>query len=379
MKIIFCISQTYKIGGTVRVIANRINHFAFQDDFQFHILTTDQHGQLPALEMAGQVFHHDLGINYDDNCNSASYKRIFPAFQKRILHLHRLKALLAQVDPDIIVTLGGAEAHFLPFICGRAKIIYEVHLHKYFKKYVSNREDWIYRLKSTLETQTLEGILKKYNRVIFLTKAEASYHDFENYSVIPNSIVIDELEPRPIHDREKIVLFVGHFSKIKGIEELIDIWKWVAPRNPGWELHCYGSGDLLENVQGRIRRYGLSERIRIFPPVKDTTSLFKKVSLLVLPSKTEQFPMVILEAMNAGTPCIAYDCPAGISEVIIDGVNGRIVPDQDAIKFAKILNEILSDKMVLLHLSENAKQQVKTFSELKVMKLWKELYEEILI
>ncbi len=374
MKILFCISQTYKIGGTVRVIANRINYFSSQQDFQFHIVTTDQQGLPPALEMTGRVFHHDLGINYDGNIKSSSYKRIFPALQKRVLHLHRFKTLLAQLDPDIIVTLGGAEAHFLPFICGRARIIYEVHLHKYFKRFVTDRDDWVYRFKSALETHTLEGILKKYHRVVFLTNAEARFHDLENYSVIPNCIAIDEAEPRPIHERKKIVLFIGHFSKIKGIVELIDIWKEVAPNNPGWELHCYGSGDLLSDVQERIQRHGLSESIRLFPPVEDTRALYKDVSLLAMPSKTEQFPMVILEAMNAGTPCIAYDCPAGISEVVGDGWNGRVIPDQCEHNFSRILNELLSEPNKLAELGKNAKKRATDFSDQQVMKLWLDLY-----
>ena len=149
----------------------------------------------------------------------------------------------------------------------------------------------------------------------------------------------------------------------------------MSPLNPGWELHCYGDGDLRSDAQELIHAYGLSSSTKLFAPVKETSTLFKEVSLLVLPSKTEQSPMVILEAMNAGTPCIAYNCPAGVSEVICDGVNGRIVPDQDLVKFSGILSEVLNNSSVLDEMGSMAKVRVREFSEQRVMMIWSDLYQ----
>ncbi len=53
--------------------------------------------------------------------------------------------------------------------------------------------------------------------------------------------------------------------------------------------------------------------------------------------------MVLIEAMSQGLPAIAMDCPRGPAEIITDGWNGRLIPDDDVVGFTEALRGLVSD------------------------------------
>ena len=128
------------------------------------------------------------------------------------------------------------------------------------------------------------------------------------------------------------VLFVGRLSAKKGVYDLLKAA--IALRSePAIHFHLAG----LEETQAdknrilcELRNNHIQEKVHLAGYVQGRAKarLFACSDILVLPSYTEVFPMVILEAMAAGMPVIATPVGA-IPDMVIDGVNGFIVPEGD--------------------------------------------------
>ena len=128
-------------------------------------------------------------------------------------------------------------------------------------------------------------------------------------SIIPNGI---EIESYPCRDSiqgvKKQILFLSRIHEKKGIELLLDAWKTISAINKGWELIIAGNGEesYIESLKQKITSLSLENNTKIIPPVfgKAKYSLYSNSSLFILPSYSENFGMVIAEAMSCGVPVI---------------------------------------------------------------------------
>lgn len=108
---------------------------------------------------------------------------------------------------------------------------------------------------------------------------------------------------------KKIALFLSRIHKKKGLEILIDAWKVSSPK--GWQLKITGPDEknYVATIKHKIKALNLDESIQILNPVydKEKTKLYMESSLFILPSYSENFGLVIVEAMMAGLPVITTD------------------------------------------------------------------------
>lgn len=134
-------------------------------------------------------------------------------------------------------------------------------------------------------------------------------------AVIPNGIETDAYPCKSSVDGvRKQVLFLSRIHVKKGIEILFEAWKRVASAFPDWQLQVIGNGDTeyIHTLEMKVERLGLKDSIRILPPVfgNDKTRIYQESALFCLPSFSENFGLVIAEAMSCGTPVITTtNCP----------------------------------------------------------------------
>lgn len=128
-------------------------------------------------------------------------------------------------------------------------------------------------------------------------------------AMIPNGVNVAEFDKKPgiKSDEPKKILFLSRIHVKKGIENLIDAWSLLSNKD-SWVIEIIGNGDALyiQSLKEKIKAANLENEIFIKPPLfgKEKIEAFRSASLFVLPTFSENFGIVIAEALAGYTPVI---------------------------------------------------------------------------
>ncbi|MCA6099155.1 glycosyltransferase family 4 protein [Bradyrhizobium australafricanum] len=152
-----------------------------------------------------------------------------------------------------------------------------------------------------------------------------------------NGVTAEEFEPVPGADDATDVAYVGEFRRIKGADLLIDAVAKLRAEGKPVTLTLGGDGEEFERLKEQVKRLSLGEAVRFIGHVKARYG-FSKGSLLVVPSRGDSMPYVVIEAGAAGVPMIAADV-GGIPEIFDTQTDALFAPSNagamaDAIKAA---------------------------------------------
>ncbi|MBA7507586.1 N-acetyl-alpha-D-glucosaminyl L-malate synthase [subsurface metagenome] len=272
--------------------------------------------------------------------------------------------LLKKINPDIVhaQSIGMGMPAFLakkllrkPYVVwGRGS---EVYLPWLYKKPVSKL------------------VLKSATAVIALTedmKGEIQKICNREVSVIPNGIDLDrfqDLNPRTIREGlkvnsdERLILFVGGLKPTKGLEYLIQAMSSISQSEMKMKLLLVGQGEERDRLEQLAKNLGLSSYVKFVGevPYKEVPEYMAASDVFVLPSLSEGFPNVILEAMASGMPIVATRV-GGLAEIIKDGDNGFLVEPGNPQQLAEKVLLILKDKELRERISRNNKEAAKEYS-----------------
>jgi glycosyltransferase involved in cell wall biosynthesis len=173
--------------------------------------------------------------------------------------------------------------------------------------------------------------------------------------------------------RTRTILAAGRLEWQKGFDLLIDAFARVAPDFTGWRLVIAGEGSLRADLQRRIEASGMMDRVHLAGFVADMMGLYQQASLFVLSSRFEGFPNVLCEAMAAGLPVIAADCPSGPGDIVRNNVDGLLVEPEDGEALAAALRRLLGSETERQRLAAEACKVVERFSSAAVVARWQEL------
>jgi len=172
-----------------------------------------------------------------------------------------------------------------------------------------------------------------------------------DYRIIPNGIdyarFATRLEP-PIErfeDDRLDVLFVGRLEKRKGLEHLLRAWPMVRAAVPRARLLVVGGGHRLEKYRRWVLAHGWAD-VHFIGHVspEDLVRYYQTSDVFCAPSTgQESFGIVLLEAMAAGRPIVAFRIP-GYAEVLQDGAEGLLVEARSARALAAGLTRLLQDE-----------------------------------
>jgi glycosyltransferase involved in cell wall biosynthesis len=128
-----------------------------------------------------------------------------------------------------------------------------------------------------------------------------------------NGVTADEFDPLARAPDATDIVYVGEFRHIKGADLLIDAVARLHADGKPVTLTLAGDGEELENLKAQIQKLGLGEAVRFIGHVKARNG-FSKGRVLVVPSRGDSMPYVVIEAAAAGIPMMAANV-GGIPEI----------------------------------------------------------------
>lgn len=162
--------------------------------------------------------------------------------------------------------------------------------------------------------------------------------------------------------REKIVLSVGRLIDTKHHNELIKLF--VSIKQNGWRLVIVG-GDAIKQknmvvLNSLIDDLEARDIVKLAGNIADVDEYYKSSEIFAFTSSSEGFPNAIGEAMSAGLPVVAFDCIAGPSDMVTDGVDGYLVPVFDY--------DIFKQKLMLLMSEEDLRKKMGNAAAVNIQK-----------
>ena len=359
--LVFLTDQLHKIGGINSLIQLKANYWANTDQYQVHIVTTEQDGNPSFYDFDEKVGLHDLNINYD---RTQSYfgKENFPKVLKNIRALQKLEK---QLKPDLLIIANHIPVtFFFPLLRTKAKILKEYHFTQFFRS----------KKKITLCKRFEKFIESKLDFQVVLNEEEKTFYDSKKAYYIPNPIPFSKLDQPQFDQREEVVMAAGRISPVKRFHVLLDIWSKFKKTDASWKLEIYGEGPEsdMKQLLEQIKKLGISDSVEILEPVNNLPEIMSKRGIYVMTSEQECFPMVLLEAQASGLPIISFDCPTGPRNIINSGDNGLLVEMDNQDSFVEAMIKLTTDENLRLNLAKNGFESVQQYLLGKVMQSWED-------
>lgn len=239
------------------------------------------------------------------------------------------------------------------------KIAQEHHYHNNNNKYIKvlskkyNRIDYLFALTKTLEKDYKKFLVNnKHTKVVLMP-------NMLNY--IPDKV--SDLN-------NKNIVTVSRFDYGKKNDDIIRAFSKVSDKN--CKLYLIGDGKEYNNLLKLIDDLGLNDRVILtgYKTHEEIEKYMLNSCLFLMASLTEGLPMVLLEAMSYGIPCIAYETASGVSDIINDNKNGFIVKNRNEKEYVAKINKILSNDSYRKKLGVNARKSIHNFTKDEVLNKW---------
>jgi glycosyltransferase involved in cell wall biosynthesis len=170
-----------------------------------------------------------------------------------------------------------------------------------------------------------------------------------------NGVTADEFDPIVKAADATDVVYVGEFRHIKGADLLIDAVERLHRDGKPVTLTLAGDGEELDALKAQIQRLGLGEAIRFIGHVKARYG-FSQGSLLVVPSRGDSMPYVVIEAAAAGVPMVAADV-GGIPEIFGSHRDALFAPNSAAV-MADAIEAALEDPAGALARAKSLRERI---------------------
>jgi N-acetyl-alpha-D-glucosaminyl L-malate synthase BshA len=212
---------------------------------------------------------------------------------------------------------------------------------------------------------------------------EDTYQFFDinkDIEVIPNFIdpslyrFAEDIELRAqfAEKDEVIITHISNFRKVKRVNDVILIFEGVQQQLSA-KLLMVGDGPELHQVKNLARELGISDKVFFLGKSKRIEQITSISDVFLLPSETESFGLVALEAMASGVAVVSSNV-GGLPEVNIDGLTGFLNEVGDIEGMIASVLTILKDKDVLARFKTNALEHSQKYELNKIVPVYENLY-----
>jgi glycosyltransferase involved in cell wall biosynthesis len=150
---------------------------------------------------------------------------------------------------------------------------------------------------------------------------------------------------------------VARLEEQKGHEDLLAAVSRVRQEIPGLTLLLVGDGSRGAQLRALTRELGLEQVVRFLGVRRDVPAILQALDVFVMPSRWEGIPLTLLEAMGYGLPVVSTRVGRA-TEIIRDGVNGRLTPEADPEALARAILELYREPEKRQDWGEQARRTV---------------------
>lgn len=355
-KIIIICSRLDTPGGIERAVINTANLFVAKGN-QVELLIADIHCHTATIyRVDPEVKISQLSLSFGIGIPGNSISRKWQLYSD----IKKLKKYILNAAPDVVI---GTEYPFsiaavLTGLGKKIKLMAWEHQHH---EWVKKSKFWNWLLRKTYP---------KLYRVVCLNRTEAEhYKTFAQASLVPNFIEEVHLDHRSADHRQ--LLTVGWLIPRKGTDLLLPVAKEVLNRYPSFTWKLVGDGELKKMAEEFIQNEKLEGRLLLQAPGKeDMDTVYRGAGLFVLPSRFEAFPMVLLEALTYGIPCISFDCPTGPSSIITADEDGILVEPEHTASMTAAITRVLDNDTCRQQMSAMAFKNIRRFDKEYIYPMW---------
>ncbi len=351
MKLLYITNGINGPGGLERVLSVKASVLADDYDYRVTIATLNEESHQPFYQFSSKVKF----ATFYAKGNPLNYLQ---QYRKSI------KQLVKEVQPDVIsICDDGLKGFYVPsFLKTKAKIIYERHASVNLNAGTG--------IKGKLIRMLMHRQISKFDRFVVLTNGNLKEWNQPNVMVIPNPLSFYPEKSSEL--KNKKVIAVGSHSYNKGYDRLIEIWNRTEKDFPDWSLEIYGksANGKYENLAEELNL----KNIKFYSPVSNIEEKYLDASVFVLPSRSEGFGMVLIEAMACGLPVVSFDCPNGPADIIKNNEDGFLIENGNIEQFSEKLKLLIRDFELRKKMGRAGKENVKRYLPDQIVSQWNELF-----
>lgn len=344
MKIRFLMLSAYNVGGAIRSMLNQANALA-EAGHDVEVVSLFRRKKRPAFRVDRRITMRTL-INERRRHRHRLIYGFLSRYGSRAIPKDEPRYARFSLASDIVLRRYLGSLRDGVVIAGRPALNVAI------ARYASSRvvrigEDHLnFRTYRPGLVTAMRKWYPKLDAVTVLTSETAAAYERElgpgvRTALLPNMLPTVGAARAPLDNR--VVIAAGRLTKQKGFDLLIDAWARVARRHPDWKLRIFGSGVLKNDLAQQIADKDLAGHVELMGQTKKLHEEMAGASIYVLSSRFEGFPMVLLEAMTHGLPCVAYDCYTGPADILTDGHDGVLVKPRDRRALATALSDLMAD------------------------------------
>ena len=221
-------------------------------------------------------------------------------------------------------------------------------------------------------------IANKYHNIDYLCALTTTlYDDYKNFLKYNNHTKV-VLLPNMLYtlpkkrgklDKNNFIT-IGRLDKGKRVDEIIT--SFVKCNKMHSQLFVIGSGKEEDNLKKLISDLKIQKQVHMLGYLdhKQMEKYILDSSCFLMTSITEGLPMVLLEVMSYGIPCIVYKTASGTGDIVKDGVNGYIVDNRDEKLYVNDMKKLLKDDTLRNKMGEKAVETAQKFYKTEIIKIW---------
>lgn len=357
IKLLYITNGINGAGGLERVLSVKASYLAEHYDYEVTILTLNE-------------THPDSFYIFSPKVKLYSITAAGNPIKYLLSYVKGIKKIVKEIQPDVIsVCDDGLKGFFIPTLLStKIPIIYERH--------ASIALNTNATIKGKIVWFLMQSLAAKFTRFVVLTDSNKKEWKTDNLIAISNPLSFYPMRTAELV-AEKVIA-VGSHSVNKGYDLLLKAWKKIAEQNPEWELHIYGKIDKEKTYINLATTLSIANSVFFHEPVPNIEEKYLESSIMVLPSRTEGFGMVLIEAMVCGVPCVSFDCPSGPRDIIADNEDGFLVTNGNTKELAESINKLIGNSELRNQMGTKAKENVRRYLPENIAKQWHNLFNHII-